>query len=332
MPELAAGLRATARQMAARTAMAVLTIAGVALADAVLSPAPAEARCTISTTLRLGSTGAAVRCLQSRLNALGYDAGPVDGWFGPMTRAAVVRYQRAQGLEVDGIVGRQTARSLRIWARPCQAPAGVPARARRLVVVTASGTLADVDLLVRGSGVWRCKRADMYGRVGRNGVRPLRQRRSGDGTTPAGIFRLGTMRAPDGQSFQFFGNGANPGVQGSWRQVRAGDCWGATPSTARYNQLVQRSASRCNSPDEYLPSITGAYSQAAIIGANLGPRRSGDEPGEIPYAAAIFLHRHSYTDGVSRPTSGCVSLNAHDLAAFLPRLVPGRTWFVIRSA
>jgi L,D-peptidoglycan transpeptidase YkuD (ErfK/YbiS/YcfS/YnhG family) len=313
------------------TMVGLTLAAGLVVADAVRFPATAAARCTISVTLRVGSTGEAVRCLQARLNALGYSAGPVDGSFGPITRAAVVRFQRAKELQVDGIVRRQTAKALGIW-RPCPAPAGTPTRARRLVVVTASGTTADVDLRVKRDGVWRCRRADMFGRVGRNGVRPLLQRRSGDGTTPAGIFRLGTMRAPDGQTFQFFGNGRNPGVPGTWRQVRAGDCWGATPWTARYNRLVHRSASTCNSPDEYLPSITGAYSRAAIIGANLGPRRSGDQPGEPPYAAAIFLHRHSYTDGVSRPTSGCVSLDAIDLAAVLRWLVPGRTWFVIRSA
>jgi L,D-peptidoglycan transpeptidase YkuD (ErfK/YbiS/YcfS/YnhG family) len=315
----------------ATTLVALTLAAGVVVADAVRSPATAEARCTVSVTLRVGSTGTAVRCLQSRLNSLGYSAGPVDGSFGPMTRAAVVRFQRAKGLPADGIVGRQTARALRIW-RPCPAPAGTPATARRLVVVTATGTTADVDLVVKRDGVWRCRRADMFGRVGRNGVRPLLERRSGDGTTPAGIFPLGQMRAPDGQTFQFFGNGRNPGVPGSWRQVRSGDCWGATPGTHRYNKLVHRSASNCVSPDEYLPSITGAYSQAAIIGANLGPRRSGDQPGEPPYAAAIFLHRHSFADGVSRPTSGCVSLDAGDLAAVLRWLVPGRTWFVIRSA
>jgi L,D-peptidoglycan transpeptidase YkuD (ErfK/YbiS/YcfS/YnhG family) len=309
----------------------VTLAAGLVVADAVRSPATAAARCTVSVVLRVGSRGDAVRCLQARLNALGYSAGPVDGSFGPMTRAAVVRFERANGLRVDGIADRRTAKALGIW-RPCPAPAGTPTRARRLVVVTASGTTADVDLRVKRDGVWRCRRADMFGRVGRNGVRPLRQRRSGDGTTPAGIFSLGTMRAPDGQTFQFFGNGRNPGVPGTWRQVRAGDCWGATPGTPRYNRLVFRTASTCNSPDEYLPSITGAYSRAAIIGANLGPRRSGDQPGEPPYAAAIFLHRHSYTGAVSRPTSGCVSLRAIDLAAVLRWLVPGRTWFVIRLA
>jgi L,D-peptidoglycan transpeptidase YkuD (ErfK/YbiS/YcfS/YnhG family) len=317
---------------AAAALVGLVVAAGIVAADGARSSPPAHAACTVGTTLRLGSTGDPVRCLQSRLNALGYPAGPVDGWFGTMTRDAVLRYQRAKGLTADGVVGPATGRALGIWAPRCRLPARIPRTARQLVVVTASGTSADVDLLVKRAGVWRCRRADMDGRVGRNGVRPLRQRRSGDGTTPAGVFRLATVRAPDGQAFQFFGNGVNPGVRGTWRQVRAGDCWGATPGTPRYNRLVHRPAWQCVSPDEYLPNITGAYSRAAVIGANTGPRRSGDRPGEIPYAAAIFLHRHSYTVGVSRPTSGCVSLDAPDLAAVLRRLVPGRAWFVIRAA
>jgi L,D-peptidoglycan transpeptidase YkuD (ErfK/YbiS/YcfS/YnhG family) len=317
----------------AAMALAVLTVAAATVAvDALRPSGTAGATCSISTTLRVGSTGAGVRCLQTRLNQLGFGAGPVDGQFGPMTRDAVVRFQRARRLAVDGVVGRRTARALGIWAAACRPPAGTPSTARRVLVVTASGTTADVDLLVKRHGVWRCRRTDMHGRVGRNGVRPLLQRRSGDGTTPAGVFPLGTMRARDGQSFQFFGNGANPGVPGTWRQVRSGDCWGATPGTPRYNKLVRRAAWNCRSPDEYLPAITGAYSQAAIIGANLGPNRSGDDPGEPPYAAAIFLHRHSYeSTGATRATSGCVSLAAGDLAFVLQRLVPGRTWFVIRS-
>jgi L,D-peptidoglycan transpeptidase YkuD (ErfK/YbiS/YcfS/YnhG family) len=316
-----------------RLAALLLTLSAVGglVAVDIAGVPTAHAACTISTTLQLGSRGPQVQCLQSRLNTLGYAAGPVDGWFGSMTRTAVIHYQRAKALVVDGIVGPQTGRSLGIWAAPvCRVPRGAPSAARQLVVVTASGTTADVDLLVRTATGWRCRRADMYGRVGRNGVRPLRLRRSGDGTTPAGTFPLATMRAPDGQRFQFFGNGSDPGVRGTWRQIRSGDCWGATPWTPRYNKLVHRSASACRSPDEYLPHITGAYSRAAFIGANAGRHRSGDQPGEIPYAAAIFLHRHSYSAGATRPTSGCVSLGAADLAAVLRALVPGQAWFIIR--
>src|SRR3954471_18947982 len=54
-----------------------------------------------------------VRALQRRLHAVGTDPGPVDGRFGPMTEAAVRRFQSARGLVVDGIVGPRTGSALR---------------------------------------------------------------------------------------------------------------------------------------------------------------------------------------------------------------------------
>src|SRR5699024_5621408 len=50
--------------------------------------------------------------LQRRLNELGYNAGKVDGIFGPATYNAVVAFQRAKGLAVDGIVGKNTINKL----------------------------------------------------------------------------------------------------------------------------------------------------------------------------------------------------------------------------
>jgi peptidoglycan hydrolase-like protein with peptidoglycan-binding domain len=319
------------------------------------TPAPASpaggtsaggsAGCTIDTAVRLGSSGAQVRCLQSRLTALGYAVGPVDGAFGNMTRSGVVRYQQAKRLFVDGIVGRQTGTALGIWGAAasggstggagggsqCAPPSGVPTTARQVVVVNSSGNRADVDLLVYSGGRWTCARMDMAGRVGRNGVRALANRRSGDGTTPGGIFPLGSMTAPNGQTFQFFGNGVNPGVQGTWHQVQAGDCWAAIPNRPSYNLMQTRPASHCVSPDEYLINFQGSYSRAAIIGANMGPNRSGDALGEPALAAAIFLHRHSFdAAGNSKPTSGCVSLGNTNLIYVLQRLVPGQAYFVIR--
>lgn len=58
--------------------------------------------------LRRGSTGEAVKTLQTRLNALGYDCGTVDGIFGVKTYNAVVSFQTARALAVDGIVGVNT--------------------------------------------------------------------------------------------------------------------------------------------------------------------------------------------------------------------------------
>ena len=119
-----------------------------------------------------------------------------------MTHNGVVRYQRAKGLLADGVVGRITGTSLGIWgtaasgatggsttAAQCTPPSGVPATARQVVVVNSSGSRADVDLLVFSGGRWTCARMDMPGRVGRNGVRALANRRSGDGTTPGASSR-----------------------------------------------------------------------------------------------------------------------------------------------
>ena len=55
-----------------------------------------------------GSRGDAVRKLQELLNALGYDCGSVDGIFGNKTKAAVLAFQKANGLGADGIVGPLT--------------------------------------------------------------------------------------------------------------------------------------------------------------------------------------------------------------------------------
>lgn len=63
------------------------------------SPSPAVAL----PTLRRGSSGDEVMLVQQRLGL-----SPVDGKFGPMTEAAVRKFQGANGLTADGIVGRMT--------------------------------------------------------------------------------------------------------------------------------------------------------------------------------------------------------------------------------
>ena len=202
-------------------------------------------------------------------------------------------------------------------------------------------TEVTLEVATQGSGGWRCGAA-MDARVGRTGMRPLLERRSGDGTTPAGVFPLATMTAHDGQRFSFFGNAPDPGVTaGTYRRVEPGDCFGATPNTAGYGHL--RYDTSCPGPDdEYLPRFVNAYTNAALIGANTEPDVSGDAPGEIPYAAAIFLHRHVYvnggTTGATKPTSGCVSLAQADLTTVLVGMTPdtvfaiGTTDWLLSSA
>ncbi len=52
--------------------------------------------------------GEDVRAVQNKLNSLGYVAGTADGYFGNMTREAVINFQSAKGLSADGEVGPNT--------------------------------------------------------------------------------------------------------------------------------------------------------------------------------------------------------------------------------
>ena len=62
--------------------------------------------------LSVGSRGDLVRDVQLALAESGFEPGPADGIFGPMTLTAVVSYQKYQQLYVDGLVGPRTRAAL----------------------------------------------------------------------------------------------------------------------------------------------------------------------------------------------------------------------------
>lgn len=63
-------------------------------------------------TLRLESTGETVRALQRDLMALGYYTGDITGHFGEKTKTAVSKFQRAKGLNNDGVAGPSTLNAI----------------------------------------------------------------------------------------------------------------------------------------------------------------------------------------------------------------------------
>lgn len=65
-----------------------------------------------ATILRFGSKGTAVRQLQRQLIRRGFVPGRVDGHFGAGTEAAVLAFQRSEGLLPDGIAGPRTLAAL----------------------------------------------------------------------------------------------------------------------------------------------------------------------------------------------------------------------------
>src|SRR3989344_4731278 len=80
----------------------VLVLGGVALVGA----NEASADCSITTTLREGSVGVEVQCLQGIVGAT------ADGKFGPLTKASVMAWQAGHGLVADGVVGPLTRAAL----------------------------------------------------------------------------------------------------------------------------------------------------------------------------------------------------------------------------
>ena len=123
-PKLIAGLTALAALLILSGVLASRMIPTIretqremSLTPTPLPPAPGSVRAvtpdpaapTAEPLLRTGSRGQEVTDLQSRLATLGYyDAAQVDGTYGSGTRDAVMKFQRMNGLEADGVVGAET--------------------------------------------------------------------------------------------------------------------------------------------------------------------------------------------------------------------------------
>jgi peptidoglycan hydrolase-like protein with peptidoglycan-binding domain len=103
-----AAMRRRRRRFRGRTLViaavtAMMAISGVALAATGSSQSSQSSQ---SATLKVGSTGSAVKQLQRKLHV------SVTGYYGSQTKAAVKRFQRSHGLTVDGVAGPATLRAL----------------------------------------------------------------------------------------------------------------------------------------------------------------------------------------------------------------------------
>ena len=182
----------------------------------------------------------------------------------------------------------------------------VPASAKQLITVetpSAASTHATVRTWVRSGACWQPAAGPYAGRVGRNGVSA--NRREGDGTTPAGTFRIGAT---------MYGVEPNPGVRFRYRRLRCGDWWVEDPRSPAYNTFQhvpcgQRPPFRIVSNGMWQEPT--AYAHLAVIEFNMRPVVPGRGSG-------IFLHVKK--DG---PTNGCVSIGRAELVSVLRWLRPG---------
>ncbi len=123
----------------------------------------------VERSIRQGSTGQSVTCLQSALVVAGYLSGEPTGTYDAATVAAVRKLQTEKDLFVDGIAGRETGLALGIWPdeaslvvhTPPPAPGAVDLLGYPLSTVASAG--ADAPPVPENSGTGRRL---VYSRVG----------------------------------------------------------------------------------------------------------------------------------------------------------------------
>ena len=100
-----------------------------------------------SLTLKEGSSGEAVQTLQLRLKSLGYFSGTGTGYYGPVTKAAVITFQKAVGLIADGVAGPQTRYKAFASGTPSTGPAPSAGTSNAAIADIALAQLGDPYLL-----------------------------------------------------------------------------------------------------------------------------------------------------------------------------------------
>ncbi|MFN4225159.1 MAG: L,D-transpeptidase [Hyphomonas sp.] len=139
--------------------------------------------------------------------------------------------------------------------------------------------------------------------LGRSGVIPAREKREGDGATPAGTW-------PVRRVFYRPDRGAAPQTGLPVIALRPQDGWCDDPRECLYNRLVPLPRAGSH---EKMWREDRLYDLVAELGYN-------DDPVEPGKGSAIFLHisRAGYL-----PTEGCVALAEADLREVLKRLGGG---------
>ncbi len=181
----------------------------------------------------------------------------------------------------------------------------VPAATTQLITVQTArrrSTYATLRTWRRVDACWLPVAGPYSARVGRNGLRL--NRREGDGTTPIGMFTIGS---------RMFGNQPNPGLKFRYTRLRCGDWWVEDPDSPAYNTFQRigcgrRPPFRTTTPD--MSKDRRAYAYLAVVEFNMKP--------VVPdRGSGIFLHVQ-----MGSPTNGCISLPRAQLLRVLRWLSP----------
>ncbi|MDQ6731241.1 MAG: peptidoglycan-binding protein [Actinomycetota bacterium] len=249
-----------------------------------------------------GSNGvdgsAPVRALQRRLVKAGYSPGPADGRFGPRTEQAVLHFQAARGLLVDGVAGAQTLRTLTIQARRQHHGSGLHAARKLRATTKRNGTPARRRSGSTATRVRRRGRSTSSLSVGwlvligvlgllglLSGARRSRRRRSIPTATVFDETGARTQAEQSGDAEGAFSLGV--------RLEQQGDRDGALAAYERADQLGH-SAAACNlgvllEEQGRLPAAEAAYQRAQQHGDGTGAFNLG-----------VLLEQRGFAEGATR--------------------------------
>lgn len=90
---------------------AILTVAATLVVTAVLSASPVSGEEPV-VCYKYSYDRKLVRAVQRKLEAWGYEPGPVDGFWGPTTEAAVSAFQGQMNLAASGHLDEATLRTM----------------------------------------------------------------------------------------------------------------------------------------------------------------------------------------------------------------------------
>lgn len=145
------------------------------LSLAVLTTAVALPQPAIAQIFRVGDRGTQVSSIQIRLQSFGYFNANVTGYYGPITRDAVRRFQRDRGLSADGVAGPNTLAALGLASNPN--PPDPPLT--RGVIGLGRGDqgpgVRDLQNRLRALGYFNAEPTGFFGSITRNAVIQFQQ-------------------------------------------------------------------------------------------------------------------------------------------------------------
>lgn len=163
--------------------------------------------------LKEESTGPQVRTLQRQLKKRGFNPGAVDGKFGAATKAAVIAFQKSEGLLADGVAGPRTQAALDLTENadlPSAIPGVTVAIVSKMFPVTRLDNIkANLPFVLNG-----LKQAELADKpMVLMALATIRAETEGFEPISEGLSRFNT--SPGGHPFDLYDNRADLGNQGN---------------------------------------------------------------------------------------------------------------------